>query len=41
MDFSHLSRLLKSPLYVKADINVYQYLVSNGIDVIDEANTVK
>jgi len=36
MDFSHLSRLLKSPLYVKADINVYQYLVSNGIDVIDD-----
>ena len=38
MDRSHLSQLLKSPLYVKADMNVYQYLVSKGYEVIDDVS---
>jgi len=35
MDRSHLSQILKSPLYVRADKDVYQYLLSKGYDVID------
>lgn len=36
MDRSHLSRLLESPLYVRADKDVYQYLQSKGFDIIDD-----
>jgi DNA invertase Pin-like site-specific DNA recombinase len=36
MDRSHLSIILKSPLYVRADKDVYQYLISEGIDVVDD-----
>jgi hypothetical protein len=36
MDRSHLSRILCSPLYVCADKNVYQYLVSQGVEIIDD-----
>ncbi len=35
MDRSHFSRLLESPLYVKADKEVYQYLVSKGFEMVD------
>ena len=36
VDRSHLSSLLKSPLYVRADKEVYQYLISKGYEVIDD-----
>jgi hypothetical protein len=36
MDRSHFSRLLESPLYVRADKDVYQYLVSAGYEVLDD-----
>jgi len=36
MDRSHFSRLLESPLYVRADKEVYQYLVSKGFEIIDD-----
>ena len=36
MDRSHFSKLLDSPLYVKADKEVYQYLVSKGYEIIDD-----
>ena len=36
MDRSHFSKLLDSPLYVKADKDVYQYLVSKGYEIIDD-----
>jgi len=36
MDRSHFSRILESPLYVRADKEVYQYLVSKGYEVIDD-----
>jgi hypothetical protein len=36
MDRSHLSQILKSPLYVRADKEVYRYLVSEGLEVIDD-----
>ena len=36
MDRSHISRLLQSPLYVRADKDVYQYFVSKGYEVIDD-----
>lgn len=35
MDRSHFSRLLESPLYVRADKEVYQYFISKGYDIID------
>ena len=35
MDRTHFSRLLESPLYVRADVSVYQYLASKGYEVID------
>lgn len=35
MDRSHLSLILKSPLYVKADKDVFEYLVSKGYEIID------
>ena len=36
MDRSHISRLLESPLYVRADIDVYQFLVSKGYEILDD-----
>lgn len=36
MDRSQLSQLLKSPLYVKADKDVYQYMVSKGYEIVDD-----
>ena len=36
MDRSHLSQILKSPLYVRADKEVYQYFVSKGYYIIDD-----
>jgi hypothetical protein len=36
IDRSHLSKLLKTPLYVRADKDVYQYLISKGIEIIDD-----
>ena len=36
MDRSHLSQILKSPLYVRADMDVYQYLISKGYKIIDD-----
>ncbi|MCL2571932.1 MAG: recombinase family protein [Defluviitaleaceae bacterium] len=36
MDRSHFSKLLDSPLYVKADKDVYQYLVSKGYEILDD-----
>jgi DNA invertase Pin-like site-specific DNA recombinase len=36
MDRAHLSLLLKSPLYVKADKEVYRYLTSKGYDIVDD-----
>ncbi len=38
MDRSHFSRLLESPLYVRADKDVYQYLISKGFEIIDDIN---
>lgn len=36
MDRSHLSQLLKSPLYVRADLEVYKYLSAKGYRMIDD-----
>ena len=36
MDRSHFSRLLGSPLYVRADKDVYQYFVGKGYNVADD-----
>ncbi len=36
MSRSHLSQILKSPLYVRADKEVYQYLISKGYEIIDD-----
>lgn len=36
MDRSHVSKLLESPLYVRADKNIYAYFVSNGVEIIDD-----
>lgn len=36
MDRGHLSTLLKSPLYVRADKDIYRYLVSKGYEIIDD-----
>ncbi len=35
IDRSHWSQILKSPLYVRADKDVYQYLVSKGYEIVD------
>jgi len=35
-DRSKLSQLLKSPLYVKADKEVYQFLISKSFEIIDD-----
>ena len=36
MDRSHFSRILKSPLYARADTEVYQYLASKGYEMLDD-----
>ena len=36
LDRSHLSRILASPLYVKADAEVYRYLAAHGIEMLDD-----
>lgn len=36
MSRAHLSMILKNPLYVRADINVYKYLKSKGYDMCDD-----
>lgn len=36
MDRSHFSRILASALYVRADLDVYQYLLSKGYEIIDD-----
>lgn len=38
MDRSHLSKLLGSPLYVRADAEVYKYLFSKGYRMIDDVD---
>lgn len=38
MDRSHLSQILKSPLYVRANREVYQYFVSKGYTIIDDVD---
>lgn len=38
MDRSHFSRLLSSPLYVRADKDVYQYFVSKGFELADDVS---
>lgn len=38
MDRSHLSRLLESPLYVRADKDVYQYFISKGFELVDNVD---
>lgn len=35
MDRSHLSRILRSPLYVRADKEVYAYFASKGYEMLD------
>lgn len=37
IDRTYFSKLLESPLYVRADKEVYQYLVSKGFEIIDGA----
>ena len=36
MDRSQLSKLLRSPLYVRADVEIYKYLLSKGYHLIDD-----
>ena len=36
MDRSHCSRLLESPLYVRADAEVYRYFSSMGVEMLDD-----
>ena len=36
MDRSHISRILRNPLYVRADENVYAFFLSKGYEVIDD-----
>lgn len=36
MDRSHFSRLLESPLYVRADAEVYRYFASQGVEMLDD-----
>lgn len=38
MDRSHFSQILESPLYVRADKEVYQYFVSKGYEIIDDVS---
>ncbi len=36
LDRSHLSRILENPLYVRADKEVYRYLLSKGYELLDD-----
>ena len=36
MDRSHFSRILQSPLYVRADKEVYRYFASKGYEILDD-----
>ncbi len=36
MDRSHVSRILESPLYVRADKEVYAFFVSKGYEILDD-----
>ena len=36
MDRTHLSRILRSPLYVRADKDVYAYFQSKGYEILDD-----
>ena len=36
MDRSHISRLLESPLYVRADAEIYRYFSSMGVEMLDD-----
>ena len=36
MDRSHISRILESPLYVRADKEVYTFFVSKGYEILDD-----
>lgn len=38
MDRSHLSKLLCSPLYVRADVEVYKFLAAKGYRMIDDVD---
>ncbi len=38
MDRSHFSRILQSPLYVRADKEVYRYLQSKGYEMLDDVS---
>lgn len=38
MNRSHLTRLLESPLYVRADTEVYKFLASKGYKLIDDVD---
>ena len=38
MDRSHFSRILESPLYVRADKDVYEYLALKGFDILDDVS---
>ncbi len=36
LDRSHISRILESPLYVRADAEVYRYFASKGVEMLDD-----
>lgn len=36
IDRSHISKLLQSPLYVRADKDIYAYFASNGVEILDD-----
>lgn len=36
LDRSHISRILESPLYVRADKEVYRYLAAQGFEILDD-----
>ena len=39
MDRSQLTKLLQSALYVRADVEVYKYMLSKGYHIIDDINS--
>lgn len=36
LDRSHISRILESPLYVRADQEVYRYFAAQGVEMLDD-----
>lgn len=36
LDRSHISRILESPLYVRADKEVYRYFAAKGVEMLDD-----